>query len=344
MPPRRRRGGHVGCLHCRRCGDAARDDVHDAIGRARTGRYGVSHGGRCAIIEAAEANGLPLVSDEPLGTHAGRQLRGTANSPSTPSMPASKRSCSESAAAPAPTAVPVSCALSASGSSTMPDRRRTRRRGTAAHRHHRRHRPAPPRPEAFDGESPPTSTIRSADPRRRRRVRPAEGRDTRPGPRARSRPRASRRVLHASHAADVAALAGAGAAGGLPVVLPAMLNAQLAPGIDSVAEAMNLKALLADASLVLTGEGCLDRQTLQGKVVHGRCASHPTHLSDRRDRWCRPALCNRGPRRRHHGCLLHRPGPAQLSELVAGSIGLIEDAASNVAALFPGLGRKGAQG
>jgi glycerate kinase len=32
---------------------------------------------------------------------------------------------------------------------------------------------------------------------------------------------------------------------------------------------MNLSTLLADASLVLTGEGCIDRQTLQGKVING---------------------------------------------------------------------------
>ena len=38
-------------------------------------------------------------------------------------------------------------------------------------------------------------------------------------------------LQHASNGADVAGLAGAGAAGGLPVVLHAMLNAHLTPGI-----------------------------------------------------------------------------------------------------------------
>ncbi len=64
-------------------------------------------------------------------------------------------------------------------------------------------------------------------------------------------------------------LAGAGAAGGLPAALHPIVGARLSPGIDSVAEAMNLSTLLADASRVLTGEGCIDRQTLQGKVING---------------------------------------------------------------------------
>ena len=145
-------------------------------------------------------------------------------------------------------------------------------------------------------------------------------------------------LQHASNGADVAGLAGAGAAGGLPVVLHAMLNAHLTPGIDSVAEAMNLKSLLADASLVLTGEGCLDRQTLQGKVIHGVARLTPPTC---------PIVAIAG------GVQLNATevraagitaafsiarGPAQLSELVKGSIGLIEDAAINVAGLFARLG------
>ncbi|RAG64923.1 glycerate kinase, partial [Burkholderia multivorans] len=49
------------------CGTPARTvDVVDALGRPTTARYGLSADGRTAVIEAAQANGLPQVSDVPL--------------------------------------------------------------------------------------------------------------------------------------------------------------------------------------------------------------------------------------------------------------------------------------
>lgn len=68
--------------------------------------------------------------------------------------------------------------------------------------------------------------------------------------------------------ADVARLAGAGAAGGLAGGLAA-LGATLLPGFDAVADAVGLDAALAEADLVLTGEGRLDASSLAGKVVGG---------------------------------------------------------------------------
>jgi glycerate kinase len=41
----------------------------------------------------------------------------------------------------------------------------------------------------------------------------------------------------------------------------------LVPGVDVVAEAVGLASAIADADLVLTGEGRIDRQSLMGKVV-----------------------------------------------------------------------------
>ncbi|MDO5724617.1 MAG: glycerate kinase [Flaviflexus sp.] len=61
---------------------------------------------------------------------------------------------------------------------------------------------------------------------------------------------------------------GAGAAGGLGYAL-IMLGAQLRPGFDLVAEAVGLRELVADADLVITGEGKMDGQTLRGKVPAG---------------------------------------------------------------------------
>ena len=71
---------------------------------------------------------------------------------------------------------------------------------------------------------------------------------------------------HRSGGDRLAALPGAGAAGGLAFAL-ALLGAQLVPGAAVVADAVGLDAALADADLVVTGEGRFDWQSLHGKVV-----------------------------------------------------------------------------
>lgn len=65
---------------------------------------------------------------------------------------------------------------------------------------------------------------------------------------------------------DVAALEGAGAAGGLAGGLAA-LGARLEPGFDVVADAAGLRDALEGAHLVVTGEGRLDPSSFAGKVV-----------------------------------------------------------------------------
>lgn len=62
--------------------------------------------------------------------------------------------------------------------------------------------------------------------------------------------------------------AGAGAAGGVGYALM-LLGARRVSGVETVLEAVGLEELLAAADLVLTGEGCLDWQSRQGKVVAG---------------------------------------------------------------------------
>lgn len=62
---------------------------------------------------------------------------------------------------------------------------------------------------------------------------------------------------------------GAGAAGGLGAGLSAALGAKLRRGIDVVLEKADFAAMAEKAQLVITGEGCLDSQTLQGKVPFG---------------------------------------------------------------------------
>ncbi|HEY8346139.1 MAG TPA: glycerate kinase [Symbiobacteriaceae bacterium] len=70
---------------------------------------------------------------------------------------------------------------------------------------------------------------------------------------------------------------GAGAAGGLGFGLMSFLGARLRPGIEVVMEAVGIDRILAGATLVLTGEGRTDGQTLAGKVPLGvarRAAAH----------------------------------------------------------------------
>jgi glycerate kinase len=62
---------------------------------------------------------------------------------------------------------------------------------------------------------------------------------------------------------------GAGAAGGLGFGLMSFCGAKIRPGLDVVAEAVGLEAKMKDVDLVITGEGSLDRQTLEGKTPAG---------------------------------------------------------------------------
>ena len=62
---------------------------------------------------------------------------------------------------------------------------------------------------------------------------------------------------------------GAGAAGGLGFGAIAFGGAQLRSGFGLVAELTGLREALADCDAVITGEGSLDRQTLNGKGPHG---------------------------------------------------------------------------
>ena len=59
---------------------------------------------------------------------------------------------------------------------------------------------------------------------------------------------------------------GAGAAGGLGAGALAFLNAVLQPGTERVLELLDFEAALAGADLVITAEGRLDAQTLDGKA------------------------------------------------------------------------------
>lgn len=68
---------------------------------------------------------------------------------------------------------------------------------------------------------------------------------------------------------DVAQVPGAGAAGGLGYAFMAFLHAELRSGIELILAEINLQADLAGADFVITGEGRLDAQTAMGKAPIG---------------------------------------------------------------------------
>lgn len=68
---------------------------------------------------------------------------------------------------------------------------------------------------------------------------------------------------------EVLELAGGGAAGGMGAALYAFCGAQLRCGIEIVTDALHLDDCVADADLVVTGEGRIDSQTIHGKVPVG---------------------------------------------------------------------------
>jgi glycerate kinase len=79
---------------------------------------------------------------------------------------------------------------------------------------------------------------------------------------------------------------GGGAAGGIASVLLSVFQGTMASGIDLILEASRMEEAVAQADLVITGEGQTDAQTLMGKVPLG-----VAHLAKRYDK---PCLCLSG--------------------------------------------------
>ena len=71
---------------------------------------------------------------------------------------------------------------------------------------------------------------------------------------------------------DISGLPGAGAAGGLGFGLVAFCGAELESGIDLVLDSLGFDDAIEGASLVITGEGKIDGQSVRGKVPVGIAA------------------------------------------------------------------------
>ncbi|MDQ6764573.1 MAG: glycerate kinase, partial [Verrucomicrobiota bacterium] len=76
-------------------------------------------------------------------------------------------------------------------------------------------------------------------------------------------------IVAADLACDFRDHPGAGAAGGLGFGLLSFCSARIESGFDVVARAVDLEARMRAADVIITGEGRLDAQTLEGKVPAG---------------------------------------------------------------------------
>jgi glycerate 2-kinase len=76
-------------------------------------------------------------------------------------------------------------------------------------------------------------------------------------------------VVAAATGTDRSRAPGAGAAGGVGFAALAVLGAEPRPGIGLVLDLAGFEEALADAALVITGEGSLDEQSLSGKAPVG---------------------------------------------------------------------------
>ena len=73
-------------------------------------------------------------------------------------------------------------------------------------------------------------------------------------------------VIYQETGKDIATLPGSGAAGGMGGGMMAFLNAELKPGAGLLLDLCHFDERIADADLIITGEGRIDRQSLMGKV------------------------------------------------------------------------------
>lgn len=120
---------------------------------------------------------------------------------------------------------------------------------------------------------------------------------------------------------DVLTLAGGGAAGGMGAALHAFCQAELRRGIEIVTEALGLDALVKDATLVITGEGRIDSQTINGKV--------PIGVANVAKRYNKPVIAIAGSLTEDVG-VVHQHGLDAVFSVIY-SITTLDDALANAA-------------
>ena len=242
----------------------------DALGRPRQAKYGLSADGRTAIIEAAEANGLPWVADQPLqpldadSRGVGALVRAALDAGATELLVTLGGSATNDGGTGLLSSLGVRF-FDEHGDPVAPGARGLSRiRSIDATALEPRARAARWR-IAVDVDNP------LCGPR---------GAAVVFGPQKGATPE-DIMVVDTGLATLAGALAeaagddleaylnrpGLGAAGGLALGCVALFGAELVPGSELVAEVLAVESTLQRAALVLTGEGRLDHQSLGGKVI-----------------------------------------------------------------------------
>ena len=133
---------------------------------------------------------------------------------------------------------------------------------------------------------------------------------------------------------DLRNVPGTGAAGGMGFGLMTFLNARLVSGIDMLIQATQLDKKMEEAHLLITGEGRMDAQSVQGKAPFGLLKLAKKHsvpvialcgsLEDEAELY----------RRGFRGVFPITPGPVSLEEAMQNAGRLLERTATRVAGIL----------
>lgn len=141
-------------------------------------------------------------------------------------------------------------------------------------------------------------------------------------------------VLEADTGRKLREQPGMGAAGGLAVCLASYFDVELTPGWELVAEVLDAHRILGAADLVITGEGRLDSQSLDGKVVSGVLEAAADHA----DVIVVAGAVDLSSEQLDQAGILAAysiaQGPASLDELSAQTLALVERTAFSVARTY----------
>jgi glycerate kinase len=246
----------------------AESPAHDALGRPITGRYGLSRDGRTCVVEMAEASGLQrlsLAERDPLkattfGT--GELLADAKRRGAVKAVLAIGGSATNDAGTGAAAALGWRF-LDARGADLLPDGAHLDRVARIT--------PAPVPFESMDVLCDVTNPLFGPQGAAWIYGRQKGGTDaTLPGLDDGLRNLAA--VVATQLGKDVARTPGAGAAGGLGYGAMAFFDGRLRRGIDVVLDLTGFDAAARAADLIITGEGHLDGQSAQGKLIQGVCA------------------------------------------------------------------------